>query len=63
MGDVAGDTVHPKMERNISGMNEFFHPLADELMSIAARLRDATSPAQDDIEAEQPKIQVTAYQP
>lgn len=55
MGDIAGDTAHLKGERNISGMNEFFHPLADELMSIAARLRDATSPAQDDIEAGQPK--------
>jgi hypothetical protein len=47
MGDIASDAAHLTGDGGTLGPNEFFHPLADELMAIAARLRDAANAPHD----------------
>lgn len=57
MGDITSDTVHLSGNGGDHGPDGFFHPLADELLAIAARLREAAtgSPPMDD-PADPPKL-------
>jgi MoxR-like ATPase len=41
MGDIASEAVHASGSAGAAHPHDFFHPLADELMAIADRLRNA----------------------
>lgn len=41
MGDIASNAARHSASDGVSERDEFFHPLADELMAIANRLREA----------------------
>jgi len=43
MGEISGESVRPSGVNAFDEPDRFFNPLADELMAIAARLRDAAS--------------------
>lgn len=43
MGDISREAAHPLNGSSLTVTESIFHPLADELMAIAARLRDAAA--------------------
>lgn len=57
MGDITSDADRLSGNDGLYDPGDFFHPLADELLSIAARLREAATTTQPlDDQAEPPKL-------